>query len=122
MQVLVVAWQPTTLTPCLCMQALVIGRLADTKPEVRNLASATLSGLIKVLHQDDTNALRASLQADAKRLFSRRVRKRVAPEAVAATDSGATVKGGADASLLEKQGCLQVSSYATKDTISCQQT
>lgn len=97
-----------TFQTLFCTQALVIGRLADSKPEVRNLASATLSGLIKVLHQHDTDALRASLQADAKRLFSRRVRKRAASDATTPAGSGTAVKGVADASLLEKQGCLQV--------------
>lgn len=60
--------------------------LSDSKLEVRELASMTLSGLIKGLPDSDAERLRASLLRDAKRLLP--ARRRRAGTADGASSSG----------------------------------
>lgn len=51
-------------------QSFVVSRLQDPKVEVRSLATATLSGIIKALPPTDKDALRTSFVTAVPRLFS----------------------------------------------------
>jgi len=84
------------------LQEVVLARLADPKPEVRAIAGATLSGMLRGMTDGEAAALRHRLCADARRLFSR------ARGSKAASAAGGSA-GGADASgaTLEKQGVVQ---------------
>ncbi|KAK2076994.1 hypothetical protein QBZ16_005222 [Prototheca wickerhamii] len=53
----------------------VVERLADAKLEIRDLAAATLSGLIKGLDEREAAALRQSFLADAERLLPAKRRR-----------------------------------------------
>jgi hypothetical protein len=72
-------------------QAVVTSLLADPKVEVRHLAAATLSGMIKGMHGGDREALQAQLLRRASQLFPSG-RKRIK---AAAGAGGAQVGRGA---------------------------
>ncbi|KAL6772361.1 hypothetical protein ACKKBG_A29920 [Auxenochlorella protothecoides x Auxenochlorella symbiontica] len=58
----------------------VVERLSDAKLEVRDLAAATLSGLLKGMEESKTASLRAAFLADVERLLpAKRGRKRMVP-------------------------------------------
>ncbi|KAF6261250.1 hypothetical protein COO60DRAFT_1503017 [Scenedesmus sp. NREL 46B-D3] len=73
------------------LQAFVVGRLQDSKVEVRGLAAATLSGIIKALPAHEMDALRHTMLASVRRLFatpSATRRKRSSTPASRPSDSG----------------------------------
>lgn len=61
-----------TLVSCLLLllQAFVVGRLQDSKVEVRGLSAATLSGIIKALPAHEMDSLRRTMLANVTRLFN----------------------------------------------------
>ncbi|WIA33391.1 hypothetical protein OEZ86_006527 [Tetradesmus obliquus] len=52
------------------LQAFVVGRLQDSKVEVRGLSAATLSGIIKALPAHEMDSLRRIILANVTRLFN----------------------------------------------------
>ena len=62
-------------------QAMVVGMLADSKLEVREVAAVTLAGLLKGASPTEAHQLRSSFQADVARFSSRHRNKRGAAAA-----------------------------------------
>jgi proteasome activator subunit 4 len=54
----------------LLLQAFVVGRLQDSKVEVRGLSAATLSGIIKALPAHEMDLLRGTMLHNTRRLFT----------------------------------------------------
>jgi hypothetical protein len=61
---------PLPLPLLLLLQAFVVGRLQDSKVEVRGLSAATLSGIIKALPAHEMESLRRNMVASVRRLFN----------------------------------------------------
>ncbi|KAG2489806.1 hypothetical protein HYH03_011755 [Edaphochlamys debaryana] len=92
------------------LQELVEARLPDPKAEVRALAAATLSGLLRGASPAEAEATRARVLARANDLFGgggRRGNRRAAAAATANESTAAAAGSTAPAQLqLEKQGCV----------------
>jgi proteasome activator subunit 4 len=83
------------------LQAAVVGRLADTKAEVRAAATATLAGMIKGMPDAEADALRVQVLARARDLLGGK-RRAGAPGG----GGGGGDPGGAAAALLPKHGAV----------------
>ncbi|KAL6755813.1 hypothetical protein V8C86DRAFT_3137313 [Haematococcus lacustris] len=90
------------------LQTVVLARLADSKPEVRSIASATLSGMLRGLQPAAAQALRSALSSRALQLFSaRRGVKRQADAGTLLPGGGGGPLPGAASLVLEKHGVVQ---------------
>ena len=96
----------------LALKDAVVGRLADSKPEVRAIAMATLAGMIKGMSNAEAEALRAEVLAKARSLLSPARAAVGLKRTAAAESSSSTAAGGsadAGALLLQKHSAVLVS-------------
>lgn len=59
-----------SIAPPVLLQAFVVGRLQDSKVEVRSLSAATLSGIIKALPAHEIDLLRQRIISQVHKLFA----------------------------------------------------
>lgn len=79
------------------LQDHVVAQLEDTKVEVRNIASATLSGMLRGMGGEGLEKLRRSLVDRAAKIFKKTTR----------TSRGARAVHSGEVTLLLKQSCIQ---------------
>jgi proteasome activator subunit 4 len=102
----------------LLLQAFVVGRLQDSKVEVRGLSAATLSGIIKALPAHEMDLLRCTMLGNVRRLFNTsapgqrskragsgtRPSSTALPVVAAAAAGGAAADAGGAAAFAQQQG------------------